>query len=239
MKNKKKVLIPVISALAVGLLVGVGFATWTIAGQSVTKSVDGNTINAETIADKRVTLTTSAVAQTISFSSKASDAVTSPWLSRDGTVEEKLGFTFSFTLASQDGTSSISDLVSNITYEITVTDADGGWAKAVKANYVSDQISFTAPETKSVKIGAEATYAATSYTAASQVVTITGSFAWGAHFGSQNPYAYYNAHKADDPLSATDSTTYAEDAKKSLSALQSDLNGVKFTLSVTAAPKNS
>ena len=238
MKNKKKVLIPVISTLAVGLLVGVGFATWTIAGQSVTKSVDGNTINAETIADKRVTLTTSAVAQTISFSSKASDAITNPWLSRDGASEEKLGFTFSFTLASQDGASKINDIVSNIAYKITVTDADGGWAKAVTANYVSDQISFTAPETKSVKIGAETTYAATSYTAASQVVTITGSFAWGIHFGSQNPYSYYNAKQADATL--TDgTTTYVEDAKKSLGELKSDLNDVKFTLSVTATPKNS
>lgn len=238
MKNKKKVLIPVISTLAVGLLVGVGFATWTIAGQSVTKSVDGNTINAETIADKRVTLTTSAVAQTISFSSKASDAITNPWLSRDGASEEKLDFTFSFTLASQDGTSNISDIVSNIAYKITVTDADGGWAKAVTANYVSDQISFTAPETKSVKIGAETTYAAASYTAASQVVTITGSFAWGTHFGSQNPYSYYNAKQADATL--TDgTTTYVEDAKKSLGELKSDLNDVKFTLSVTATPKNS
>lgn len=238
MKNKKRVLIPVISTLAVGLLVGVGFATWTIAGQSVSQSVDGNTINAETIVDKRVTLTEKdATAQTILFNGKTSTA-TNPWLTRSGDSDEKLDFTFSFTLASQDGTSNISDIVSNIAYKITVTDADGGWAKAVTANYVSDQISFTAPETKSVKIGAETTYAATSYTAASQVITITGSFAWGTHFGSQNPYSYYNAKQADATL--TDgTTTYVEDAKKSLGELKSDLNDVKFTLSVTATPKNS
>jgi hypothetical protein len=63
-------------------------------------------------------------------------------------------------------------------------------------------------------------------------ITISGSFAWGSHFGSKNPYSYYNSNKATDTL-ASSTTTYEDDAFTSLSALATDLNGVKFKLTVS------
>ena len=224
MKNKKKVLIPVISTLAVGLLVGVGFATWTIAGHSVTKSVDGNTINAETIVDKRVTLTTSTTAQTISFSSKEA-TTTNSWLSRDGKSTEKLVFSFAFTLKANDTSTMLNSLVSSVEYTITVNDnTSKGWAAAVTAGYVSSDISFANPASSTTAIGTAASYTSISSTAATQDITIAGSFGWGLHFGNKNPYEYYNAQAVSDTL--------ANDAKNSLSALNKDLEGVTFTLTV-------
>ncbi len=238
-KHSKKFLVPVLSLFAIGLSVGVGFAAWTIVGQDATQTVSGNTITAEGITDKRVTLTAKdAPVQSISFSSKADKNVTNPWLARDDKATEDLDFKFSFTLASKDKKTNLSNLVSEIKYKISVNDnAKGGWAKAVTAGYVSGNLSFTAPSDALPALGTENTLH-TSLDTSSVDIDISGSFVWGTHFGGKNPYTYYNSNKADDTLKNS-STTYADDASASLSALATDLNGVSFTLTVLATPKTA
>jgi len=237
MKTKKnKILIPIISVVSAGLLVGVGFATWTIAGKDASADASGNTISAEEIVDKRFTLTPDSTntTQAISFSSKEDSTVANPWLTRDATVNEKLDFSFSYNLASADGTSHLNTLVNEISYTITVNDnASEGWAAAVKANYVSGSVSLTTPEKKTVALSTTGTTnTITVEDATTQSFSISGSFGWGSHFGSENPYTYYNTKSTDGTTEVSSGTTYAKDAKDSLSALKTNLADVTFTLSI-------
>ena len=205
---------------AVFALAGVGYAAWVIAGADQKNNSEGANVTAYTVTDKRISLTVAKAendTNTIIFGKPAdATAKDTDWLKAENDVAtQDLDFHFVATVQN-------AQYCSSVTATIAIADANkDAWNAAVKASYVSAPTSITIGEKQSNKADGSATYA------------ISGSFAWGNHFGSENPYTYYNSKNANDPLSTTDSTTYVDDAKTALTAL-AGLNGASFVLTVTA-----
>lgn len=213
---KKRVLgfIYVLAAIAI---ISVGFAAWIISVPAE-QHTTGN-ITVDTITDKRITIDGS-VDESVIFGYKKSD-VTDPWLLSDSIVDtENLTVTLNFTVSDKDGGGS--KYFNEYNYQIllaTEEDEDGdgfkhftNWNLAVSKNYVMDLD--------------EVLISDINWTSNTASVTLT--FAWGSAFDNKNPYAYFNALSADD---------YAQEAKETLSELNTLLSGCKFVVTIKATPK--
>lgn len=210
MKGKYFVLLS--SILASTTLASIGFATWIIAVDS-TQSVDGNKIYVDDISDKRIGIEYEWEKGdgSVIFGFKTDASISSPWLTNSNSItQEKLSNTLNITIENADSLREGNAL----DIEFTVNDnSDGGWAKAVAANYVVAP-SFPISVDKSAITSSSGTYA------------LTFDFAWGSAFDSKNPYSYFNSKE------------YSEDnvneAKEKIGNLKSYTEGVTFKLTISA-----
>lgn len=233
MKLKKKSgLISAVIALSCASLVSVGFASWVIA-QGDTETVSG-TIYVDDVSNEAHEITASWVASD-SLSAGAlgpnpvvsygpTDNSSTGWLKNDDGTVENLTFYLKINVTN---ISTDADFSSKVSLAMS---ADTGYTTAATANLVGSLPALGATAGNGVGTIVKGTGAA-SGTSWEAVYTI--SFKWGSVFGYQNPEAFYNAHAASDEIST--GVTYAEHAQTNLDALHTHLNGVAFTLTITAA----
>jgi hypothetical protein len=217
MLKKNKIIATAVALCSVGAIAGVGYSSWIITG-GASATVDG-TVTVYGVDDHRLGLTAEVASgdnSTIIFGYPSSGTTTgNEWLLYGSDVgQENLSFTLNIE-------------VENLAYlnQVTVVatqSGDGtGYQTANTANYVGALPSYTVSKGEFTS-GSDGTG-----TYSREVV-----FSWGTYFNSENPYTYYNSKTATEER--TSGVTYADDAKTSLGALYSDLNGVSYTLTVTA-----
>ena len=228
MKLKKKSgLIGAVVALSCASLVSVGFAAWVIS-QGDTKTIDGNIV-VDTVENREHTISFTPTSGTsINFTRpETPSATTYSWLSETTSNYENLVATYNVSVANVDGTAAAAKAQFSATLQsgtvsgntFTEDAANAGYNAAVTATYVA-ALPTPVVADGSVSNGTWST-------------TVTITFAWGAYFGNQNPYYFYNAHKASDVKSGE--VTYAQDANTALTALNSALNGISYRLTLEFA----
>ena len=228
MKLKKKSgLISAVIALSCASLVSVGFASWVIS-QGDAKTVDGSIV-VDTVQTKQHTITVSPTTGTqICFTRPENPTSTTySWLSETTSTYENLVASFNVSVANWDDTAANAKAKFSATLQSGVASgenftpdaANAGYNAAVSATYVA-ALPTPVVADGSVADGAWST-------------TVTVTFAWGAYFGNQNPYYFYNAHQASEIKSG--STTYAQDAQTALTALNAALSGISYRLSLSFA----
>ena len=206
----KKVWVPVIALCSVGLIVGTGYAAWTITGGNNTREKTGNR-KADTVTDEHVdiqnlkwfdgTKTSGFTGEgienpTVCFGWKTPDKeVTSSWLKNDQIPEykEKMEYTLYFEI---DKGKDVTGITPTATFEyIDVPSSDG--STGIFKTCVDDQLIVAptnaelAPKSASVD-GKDAYY-------------VNVVFKWGSHFGGENPINYYNGLAKPDYSGAADS----------------------------------
>ena len=226
MKLKKKSgLISAVIALSCASIVSVGFASWVIS-QGDEKEVSGS-IFVDTVENNAHEMSVTPTTGTqINFTrpETPSPAPTYSWLSETTSNYENLVASFTVTVsnisdaaAAKANFSAVleSGTISGSTF--TASAADAGYNAAATATYVK------ALPTPVVADGSVSSNVWTT--------TVTVTFEWGAYFDNQNPYYFYNAHKASDIK--TGETTYAQDAATALGQLNTYLSGISYRLSLT------
>lgn len=204
---KSKAIIILSSILGCAALVGAGFSAWVIT-QNANASVAG-TITVEDVSSQTLTITTSwTTGQGKAIFGGLATHPANAWL-KNGTTAESLTNKLKIDVANYTalGTLSISIAASDATK----------YNAAVTAGYIGALPTF-ADQTDTVKTNG--------------TCSVDVNFTWGAHFGNTNPETYYNAHQSSDILSGA--TTYGADAEASLAALYTDLNGITYTITITA-----
>ena len=206
----KKVWVPVIALCSVGLIVGTGYAAWTITGGNNTQEKTGNR-KADTVTDKHVdiqnlkwfdgTKTSDFTGEgiknpTVCFGWKTQDTgVKASWLQNDKSAEyeEKMEYTLYFEI---DKGKDVTGITPTATFGyIDVPSSDG--STGIFKTCVDDQLIVAptnaelAPKSASVN-GKDAYY-------------VNVVFKWGSHFGGNNPIDYYNGLETPNYADAADS----------------------------------
>lgn len=196
----KKVWIPVIALCSAGLLVGTGFAAWTITGGNNSQETTGNR-KADTVTDKHVdiqnlkwfdgTKTSDFTGKgiknpTVCFGWKTQDTgVKASWLQNDKNAEyeEKMEYTLYFEIDKGKDATSITPTATFEYTDVTLKDE----TKGIFATCLADDLIVAptnyelTPKSASV-VGKDAYY-------------VNVAFKWGSHFGGENPknpINYYN-----------------------------------------------
>ncbi len=213
LSKKRKIIISAVSVGAVFALAGVGYAAWVIAGSNQSDNSQKANVEAYTVTDKRIGLSVVTNDNAVVFGKPKTTDISTAWLTAESDVKDE-DLTFSFTATVKNA-----KYCSGVTASIAVADESKTvWNDAVTNGYV------VTPE---VSVGTAA-----AQDDGSATYSITGTFAWGTHFGGKNPYIYYNEKTMSGKVGTTDST-YADDAVAALSAIYK-LNGASFVLTVTA-----
>ena len=243
---KKKAMIMAVASLGSMALIGTGFAGWVITADS--KAEAGGVITAYDVADQRFTITTvgwkngggsfNQAKGKIVFGKKADESVTGKWFDFNGTGEaEQLTDTFQFGVASKDKNDTTDSFT--VSYDgktgfaATVNNGGGtsdAWTNAVNLGLIKAPVVNITKPTHTLK----------GTTAVNVEVTVT--FAWGDHFGGENPYKFYNDKNINDAVPEgerpTDynpggSYTWADDALYCMHAIDAiDTNNFTITLKV-------
>lgn len=231
---KRRSLTVLLCLLAIISLASVGFASWVISAGD-TEEATGN-IQVETVSDQRLEIVVP-TGQDLNINLLApaseSQTITNSWLKGDG-GSEKLSVVINFTIKYRDEKNKTIPTA-------TVTAAWDEDTQSLLDAAVSKKY-ITAPTIVIANKGDG------SYTA-----TIT--FAWGELFknGTENvnPYTYYNTGKkanvvayyvnsegtvVDSTVEGAIAVTWADDAVKTLTALQQQFNGQKYKLVISAEP---
>ena len=213
LSKKRKIIISAVSVGAVFALAGVGYAAWVIAGSNQSDNSQKANVEAYTVTDKRIGLSVVTNDNAVVFGKPETTDISTAWLTAESDVKDE-DLTFSFTATVKNA-----KYCSGVTAKLDVAETNStDWKNAVDNGYV------VAP---TITVGTAASQADGSATYA-----ITGTFAWGKHFESNNPYTYYNGKTMSDKVGTTDST-YADDAVAALGAIYK-LNSASFVLTVTA-----
>lgn len=225
--RKKSGLISAIIALSCASLVSVGFASWVIS-QGDAKTVDGSIV-VDTVETKQHTITVSPTTGTqICFTRpETPESTTYSWLSETTTTYENLVATFNVSVANVDGTAAAAKAKFSATLKSGTVSGENFDEDASNAGYLG-AAAATYVGTLPTPVVADGSVADGTWS-----TTVTVTFTWGAYFGNQNPYYFYNAHKANDIK--TGSTTYAADANTALTALNTFLSGISYRLSLSFA----
>ena len=229
------------SLLTTIAVVSVGLASWIITVPTLEVTADG-TIKVDTVSTNAVTLTGTwvsvtesenaitvgtdlAAAPVIYYGQPADPTATNSWLTNDDTAKENLTAWLKVT-----ATTSGDAVVSNLAVTFTASNATqfGG---AIGASIGAPTFTVWKQSGESFVKGDTTTYSGTSAAVAlagSDVHTyiVKVEFSWGTNFGGQNAYEYFNANEY--------SAERASDATTKLNALQEALNGVSYTMTVTA-----
>lgn len=214
---KKRIITLVLSALAVVLLVGVGFASWVVS-QGAGSEQTGN-ILVETVKDERLHVTVTPDGKKFQFGSLSSSHEASDWLYEDDAENQ---------------------IVQNLTvsFEVVVTRDQAFGVEAGQPTDLSISLDFSDklivivdgnpvdsdPDTEGVqpqeiayptgliqKVGA--TYAAAvagegkwdlSNENKTATTVVTLELKWGTLFGEVNPYTFFNAHEVNEKLTTTE-----------------------------------
>ena len=230
---KKKTLGLLLAGVAAASMIGTGFAAWIItANASETKE---GQFQVDTVSEKSLTITPSFAEGEGKINFLAPANATTGWFTNDaenGIVKLSTDLTINYSVTG-DANAKASDY--KVTYTIAV---DADTQSAITAGYI------TAP---TLKIGDSTTVAdvALTSTTTTDSVTLTIAFGWGAAFGSQNPYVFYNTFAYGDkvdttgvaPVADEDGTTTIEVvAKETMEAMEDLLDEAKFTITITAKP---
>lgn len=243
---KKKAMIMAVASLGSMALIGTGFAGWVITADS--KAEAGGVITAYDVADQRFTITTvgwkngggsfNQAKGKIVFGKKADESVTKKWFDFNGTGDpEQLTDTFQFSVASKDEKGTTDSFT--VSYDgktgFAATVKDGGeastaWTNAVDLGLIKAPV-VNIPTTTHVLNGTTAV-----------TVEVTVTFAWGDHFGGENPYKFYNGKDINDAVpggerpkdyNPSGSYTWADDALYCMRAIDAiDTNNFTITLKV-------
>ena len=229
----KKVWVPVIALCSAGLIVGTGYAAWTITGGNNKQGTTGNR-KADTVTDKHVdiqnlkwfdgTKTSDFTGEgiknpTVCFGWKTQDTgAKASWLQNDKSAEyeEKMEYTLYFEIDKGKDATSITPTATFGYSDVTLNDE----TKGIFATCVDDDL-IVAPTNdeltpKSASVAGKDAY------------YVNVVFKWGSHFGGENPknpINYYNGLPQPN----------YSDAAVSLGKL-AKLNGnnVKFTVTIEA-----
>ena len=211
---KRKSLAALLSGLLTVSLTGVGFASWLIV-QNATDSKTG-TVSVEDVSVKQVVInfawldnngdgTANSTGDNIlSFGYKGAENQNGWFRNTDSTHESAPVLKFNLSASVKDDASATA--TAGVTITVNEKSGGNGYATAKTKNYISDVVVEAAP-------AGETTY------------THCIKIKWGSEFGTVNPYDYYNAK--------TYSPDLANEAKTKIEELNSLLNGVTFTLSLT------
>ena len=233
---KKRTLGLIIAGVAATSMIGTGFAAWVITA-SAEAEVQGQ-FNVDTVSNKGVTITPSFASGEGEINFFGPSGATTGWLTASGSTVEKLST--DLTIAFAFDNAQASDY--NLTVAFTGTSA---YDDAITAGYI------VAPTFK---------FGATDYTIGTPVAldtiisgtstTFTITFDWGAAFGGNNPYTFYNTFDYNDDYwmngnTPVDSGSGAAAGKiqtkadTDLTAMNTMLDAAQFTITITATPKNA
>ncbi len=223
MKRRTKV-VALATSLLVGVsMIGVGFASWVISNNVEAKQ-SGN-VSAESVALADVSLT-AAVEGEIKFGSPKDMSNAGAWLTEtEKAGVESLTATFTLTMKGVDHIDTSFFVNKNDTSSPSAHSAE--WTKATTTlNFVDATVTYAettiAPGSLSGKTDGSEMYAIDSSTGKITLVgelnketeymySFTVTFKWGTHFGSQNPYAYYNTGKTPQQTRSDSPYGYKED----------------------------
>lgn len=230
------------SLLTTIAVVSVGLASWVITAPTIAATA-GGTIQVDTVSTKKVTLAGTWVSVTqegdtitvgadlgkdaapVIYYGAPEKTKEGAWLTNDDTAKESLTAWLKVT-ATTEGDAT----VSNLTVTFTASNATqfGG---AIGASIGAPTFTVWKQSEESYVKGDTTTYSGTSAAVAlagSDVHTyiVKVEFSWGTNFGGINAYEYFNANAY--------SAERASDATTKLNALQEALNGITYTMTVTA-----
>lgn len=224
----KKVWVPVIALCSVGLIVGTGYAAWTITKNGTgegTGSFIADTVEEENIEVKNLNWydedgTTASNGQICFGWDKKYVPQANDWLTNQTEGKEaKMIQVLKFDVVSKNSTANVT--VNNLELAENTTEE-------MKTAY---NTATTAGENQRIvppaQLEATASKASTSYGTTTTPYSIKIEFAWGNKFGGNNPIRYYNGLTSVDDTARTN-------AKSDLETL-AKLNGIQFKLTITAA----
>ena len=236
---KKRTLGLIIAGVAAASMIGTGFAAWVITGNASAEE-QGN-FYVDTVTDKSITLEAEwkgAEDGSISFVGPESQTTTK-WLAyekSDGITEfadldETL--TLKFGLGND-----VAPADYNVTFAFTAT---GNYENAVTNNYIVNPTINGNPLTDG---SYTCTLAGLNVSTSQLTADVVVEFAWGTAFNGMNPYTFYNGfdynaqvkkNAAGTPeiSTAADKVAIQTVAKDDLTALNTALNGVTYTLTIT------
>lgn len=239
--NKKPTILAV-AALGSLALIGTGFAGWVIVANA-TSTAPGN-ITAYEVTDNRLTATgkwagDSATADSGSIvfgkPSGASDT-SSTWFKSKDVGEEKLSDTYTLSIASKNDKDTAKVKVSAI-LNITEKDSTNPYAAAVANNWIkAPTLTYSGTDLfEKDSSGGTSKSVELTLVAGKVSAEFAFTFAWGSHFGGenpQNPFTYYNNKEAGKTINDNTSETYGDDAAKVMGAL-GKINQTKFSITFT------
>lgn len=193
----KKVWVPVIALCSVGLVVGTGYAAWTITGGNNKQEETGNR-KADTVSDRHIKVTDIAWYEGTVIDEKKKTAspevcfgwknegTTASWLENSTAgYEEKMEFVLTFKV--EHGNE-----VTNYTPAITF-----------KLNDTTDEVVKACTDAKLIEL--PSTLTAEKIANKEDSYSVAVNFTWGEHFEHKNPLSYYNALKDPNFSDAADS----------------------------------
>ncbi len=236
-KSRKKVWMPIVALCSAGLMVGTGYAAWTIA-RNQSREATGNR-KADTVVDNRISITNirwyegsysnSATPltgnPTVCFGWKEDESQTSAgsWLQHgDAGVKENRKFTLYFEVTTAEG--------STISYDtLTATFALQDTSDTVFEACVTDDILIAPAESLTVTRIEQTNH-----------YTVDVSFKWGTKFGKDdngkttdtNPYVYYNSTDKYDE--AVETLNKLAKLNTATTGDNKDKPSFKITISATA-----
>ncbi len=251
------------SVLACLAIVSVGFASWWIVqlpdpepvddGSFTVYSVNTKNIKIENVDFAYITPARNPAVKSSNIIFGKTTGVTQRWLLADDDVaEQNLTATFTFDVNLYDdyqagqvndlGEGAISDYISEITLDFLPTGIDsaignGYIAKPVITySYGTDSTDTVTYEPSDESDTATLHINMEDASSNSVTVTVTVEFNWGATFGGQNPYVYYNAagKNPTEAISEDDETTWAEHADAALTGLYGLNNASNYEITLTA-----
>lgn len=214
MRNKRKGILMASAILGSAAIVSTGFAAWVITAPTETSTI-GN-IEVDTVTDNRVTMTATWATGdgTVSFGAPANQAADS-WLRNDD-MKEAFEHTLNVSFAVGDK-GNIADVDGKVTATIVV---GTGLGKDFTADKEQTSEYFNLPTFTPVNVSNGGT------------ISIPVNFTWGTFFGGQNPYDYYTAHEANDPVADGSYSTWADKAVDELTDMATALANKTFKITL-------
>ena len=237
-KSRKKVWMPIVALCSAGLMVGTGYAAWTIA-RNQSGEATGNR-KADTVVDNRISITNikwyegsysdSATPidgnPTVCFGWKENESQTSAgsWLRHGGVdVKENRKFTLYFEVTKAEGSTISYDTPTAATFALQDT------SDKVFEACVNDNILIAPAESLTVTRIEQTNH-----------YTVDVSFKWGTKFGKDdkgrttdtNPYVYYNS--TDNYDDAVETLNKLAKLNTATSGDNKDKPSFKITISATA-----
>lgn len=227
----KKNLVMFTSVFASLAILSTGFAAWVISGgEEQTKEIGD--IVVDTVQDNRHKLTIEEAdldptkSGKIIFGRPEKQESSSAWLKSNSDDKiEKLSTFFKVTVTKAAGKTTDSIFATQ-----TFVEDEAREDTSYKKVYATASTNGYVGAVPNIEFVSEASDTATNVTTLAKVgdsedgvVYIRLKFSWGTHFGSKNPYEFYNEKTLDD--------TIAKDAVDALTAMQT-LSGAKFKLTL-------
>lgn len=223
-RNNKVILA---SILALGCLTAasVGFSSWVIAAQNISKKSNVS-VTVDDVIDNRYKFDVKASSDSTIILAPSTQG---KYISYSGSAsEEKLDFKFSLTFTAKGSSaefdfSSLGDQSADINFSFTnISDINRDGKEYIK--FPSGTIGTIS------KSGFKASSDVTTDTQSSNVITYNGKLDWGSYFGNKNPSELDDSTVLKDP-------TKVDSYKDALNSLRNTLNNRKLEITVNIEKK--